>query len=60
MKVVIKNIEVELSGSIVYIRNEKGSLLKTKDVNPNNSVEEFNNICAILTKASTRSIAYDY
>jgi hypothetical protein len=45
-----KNYQVELSGSIVYIRGNDGELLKAREVNANEAVSKFNEICAIVAK----------
>jgi len=56
MKEVINNIEVELSGSIVYINNLNGDLLRAIDVNPNSAVTDYKNLVIRLKKANKHYI----
>jgi hypothetical protein len=48
-----KKYEVEFSGTIVYIRDNSGELLKASDVNPNDAISGFNSICSKLSKINS-------
>lgn len=53
MKKQFKNLECELSGSLITIR-ENGELKKGYEVNPLNAIEEFNKVCEVVEKISLK------
>ena len=53
MKKKFKNLECELSGSLITIR-ENGELRKGYEVNPLDAIESFNKVCEAVEKISLK------
>jgi hypothetical protein len=53
MKKSFKNLECELSGSLITIR-ENGELRKAYEVNPLNAIAEFNKACLAVKAVSSK------